>query len=510
MTVREKLGQLLMFGFPGTQLGQEALRLIEEYKAGNVVLFAHNLTDAAQMRSLCEDVRRRIEAACGAAPIISIDQEGGVVARLPQDAVSFPSAMAVAATGDVHNAYEAAFDTARELAALGVNCNLAPVVDVNTNAANPVIGVRAYGSRPQRVSDFAREVIRGHVQAGVMPVAKHFPGHGDTDVDSHLGLPLVKKSMEELKACELVPYRDAIAQDVPAIMAAHILFPALEKEDLPASMSRAILQGLLREEMGFAGLVVSDCLEMGAIQDHYGTPEGFVAALKAGVDLACISHTPALALRALDLAYEAVQDGSLPMERVDEAVERVMRAKRRFACAQAPWQEVGSAAHRDAARRMMAAAITRMDENGPLPAVDERAFFTGCPAYRATFASSAPDDGNTFAQVMAERFHAPFCVTPVQPGPQDIAAVLAATEEGQTVVAGTYNAHLNTGQLALVNALCEGGRRVIAVALRNPYDLPQLSPRAWKLAAFEYTPLSFDAVEQVLRGAPAPGRLQLT
>ena len=361
MTVREKLGQLLMFGFPGTQLGQEALQLIEEYKAGNVVLFAHNLTDAAQMRSLCEDVRRRIEAACGAAPIISIDQEGGVVARLPQDAVSFPSAMAVAATGDVHNAYEAAFDTARELAALGVNCNLAPVVDVNTNAANPVIGVRAYGSRPQRVSDFAREVIRGHVQAGVMPVAKHFPGHGDTDVDSHLGLPLVKKSMEELKACELVPYRDAIAQDVPAIMAAHILFPALEKEDLPASMSRAILQGLLRGEMGFAGLVVSDCLEMGAIQDHYGTPEGFVAALKAGVDLACISHTPSLALRALDLAYEAVRDGSLPMERVDEAVERVMRAKRRFVCAQAPWQEVGSAAHRDAARRMMAAAITRMD-----------------------------------------------------------------------------------------------------------------------------------------------------
>ena len=159
---------------------------------------------------------------------------------------------------------------------------------------------------------------------------------------------------------------------------------------------------------------------------------------------------------------------------------------------------------------MMAAAITRMDENGPLPAVDERAFFTGCPAYRATFVSSAPDDGNTFAQVMAECFHAPFCVTPVQPGPQDIAAVLAATKEGQTVVAGTYNAHLNTGQLALVNALCEGGRRVIAVALRNPYDLPQLSPCAWKLAAFEYTPLSFDAVEQVLRGAPAPGRLQLT
>ena len=183
----------------------------------------------------------------------------------------------------------------RELAALGMNCNLAPVMDVNTNAQNPVIGVRAYGSEPGPASDFALACIRGHVEAGVLPVAKHFPGHGDTSVDSHLGLPRVEKSLDELMDCELVPYRRAIAQGVPAIMAAHILFPALEQENLPASMSPAILQGLLREKLGFTGLIVSDCLEMGAIQDHYGTPEGFVAALKAGLDLACISHTPAKA-----------------------------------------------------------------------------------------------------------------------------------------------------------------------------------------------------------------------
>lgn len=507
MTLREKLGQLIMFGFPGLTPGPEALRLIEEYKAGNIVLFAHNLESAAQTRRLCEELRRRVQDATGVPPILSIDQEGGVVARLTADAVSFPSAMAITATGDVENARKAALYTGRELAALGMNCNLAPVMDVNTNAQNPVIGVRAYGSEPGPASDFALACIRGHVEAGVLPVAKHFPGHGDTSVDSHLGLPRVEKSLDELMDCELVPYRRAIAQGVPAIMAAHILFPALEKENLPASMSPAILQGLLREKLGFTGLIVSDCLEMGAIQDHYGTPEGFVAALKAGLDLACISHTPALALRALDLAYEAVMDGSLPMARVDEAVAHVLAAKQRFADAAAPWEEVGCALHRKAARHIMEQAMTRLDENGVLPPVDEHALFVGCPAYRATFASSAPDDGNTFAQTLAGRFGAAFQVTPVQPAEADIQAVLQATRPGQTVVAGTYNAHLNRGQLALVNALCEAGRKVIAVALRNPYDLPALSEKAWKLAAFEYTPLSFDAVEQVLRGADAPGSL---
>lgn len=507
MTLREKLGQLLMFGFPSTELDSDALRLIQEYKAGNIILFSHNVESPAQMRTLCETLQRHIQAATGIPALIGIDQEGGVVSRMPPNAVSFPSAMAVAATQRAEYARTAALYTARELAALGVNCNLAPVLDINTNAQNPVIGVRAYGSTPQQVTPFALAALDGHLQAGVLPVVKHFPGHGDTAVDSHLGLPCVEKTLDALLHCELVPYIQAIAAGAPAVMAAHILFPAIELSNVPASMSPAILRGLLRETLHFDGLIVSDCFEMGAVQDHYGTPEGFVAALKAGLDLGCISHTPALALRALELAYAAAEDGSLPMARIDDAVQRVLRAKQRFAAATAPWEEVGCAAHREAAQAMMRAAIARVDMGGVLPPVDENAFFIGCPAYRATFASSAPDDGATFAQVLGERFGAPFQVTPVQPAQADIDHAMAATHAGQTVVAGTYNAHLNRAQLALVEALYQGGRRVIAVALRNPYDLPLLSEPIFKLAAFEYTPLSFDAVEQVLRGAPAPGRV---
>lgn len=509
MTTREKLGQLIMFGFPGTEPGPEALRLIREYKAGNVILFSHNLQSPGQMRALCTRLRELILAQTGLPPLLCIDQEGGVVARMPEGAVSFPSAMAVAATGEVENARLAALYTGRELAALGVNCNLAPVLDVNTNPANPVIGVRAYGCRPAEAAPFALAAIQGYLEAGVLPVAKHFPGHGDTAVDSHLGLPRVEKELPELLRCELAPYVQAIRQGVPAIMAAHILYPALEPVGVPASMSPAILTGLLRKHLGFEGLIVSDCFEMGAVQDNYGTPEGFVAALAAGLDLGCISHTPTLALRALELAEEAVENGRLPMARVDEAVARVLACKQRFAGAAAPWGEVGAPEHRAAAEAMMAAAIARLDHNGPLPPVDETAFFVGCPAYRATFASSAPDDGNTFPEVLARRFGACFLVTPVQPGEETVQQALALTHTGQTVVAGTYNAHLNRGQLCLVNALCAAGRRVIAVALRNPYDLPLLGAESWKLAAFEYTPLSFNAVEAVLRGAPAPGEIHL-
>ena len=198
MTIREKLGQLMMFGFPDTQPGPEALRLICEYKAGNVVLFAHNLQSPTQMRQLCSSLRRLIQEQTGLPPFISIDQEGGVVARLPEGAVSFPSAMAVAATGQPENARLAALYTGRELAALGVNCNLAPVLDVNTNPHNPVIGVRSYGCVPVEAAPFAIAAIQGHLQAGVLPVAKHFPGHGDTAMDSHLGLPQVEKTLEQL------------------------------------------------------------------------------------------------------------------------------------------------------------------------------------------------------------------------------------------------------------------------------------------------------------------------
>ncbi len=212
-----------------------------------------------------------------------------MVTRLTDDATNMPGAMAIAATGNPENAYTAGRITAAELQALGIDFDLAPVMDVNSNPQNPVIGVRSYADNPETVARFALRMMQGLLDGGVLCAAKHFPGHGDTSLDSHLSLPTVDKSLAALEAVELVPFKAAISAGIPAIMTSHILFPQLEKDTLPATMSRAIITGLLKESLGFKGLVISDCMEMAAIKQFYGTVEGTIAALVAGVDLVFIS-----------------------------------------------------------------------------------------------------------------------------------------------------------------------------------------------------------------------------
>ena len=280
MDLREQIGQRLVTGFPGTELTEDFRRMVREYKISNVILFRENITDCAQLKQLCGEIQALVRRETGHGAFITADQEGGLVTRLPGDAVNVPGAMAIAATGDPENAYRAGLLTGRELRALGVNFDLAPSVDVNSNPENPVIGARSYGDTPQEVSRYANRMIRGLLDGGVLCSAKHFPGHGDTDTDSHLALPCVDKSMEELERTELLPFREAVRAGVPAVMTTHILFPQLEPEHLPATMSRRIMTGLLREQMGFDGLIVSDCMEMRAIKDHFGTVNGVVAAMQ--------------------------------------------------------------------------------------------------------------------------------------------------------------------------------------------------------------------------------------
>ena len=191
MTLREMIGQKLVVGFPGTELDGEFIRLVEEYKVGNIILFRHNIESEEQLAALCAELRRRICAATGAEPFITIDQEGGVVTRLPDDTTNPPGAMAIAAAGGEENAYEMGYLTGCRLRALGVDFDLAPVMDVNSNPDNPVIGVRSYGDDPAAVARYATAMMKGLTEGGVYASLKHFPGHGDTAVDSHIGLPCI-------------------------------------------------------------------------------------------------------------------------------------------------------------------------------------------------------------------------------------------------------------------------------------------------------------------------------
>ena len=330
MTLKEKIGQRLMTGFPGLEMTEEFRQSVREYKIGNVILFQENVRDRHQLKQLCRDIQDFIRQETGHSAFIAIDQEGGIVTRLKADAVNIPGAMALGATGDPENAYVMGKLIGQELRSLGPNFNFAPSVDVNCNRKNPVIGVRSYGDDPVSVGRFGARAIQGFLEGGVLSTAKHFPGHGDTDLDSHLALPCVDKSMEELERMELIPFRAAVEAGVPAVMTSHILYPQIEPEHIPATMSRRIMTGILREKLGFQGIIVSDCMEMAAIRSHYGISEGTLAAFKAGVDLVEITHHPLWCAEAAVRVLEAAEAGELDMDEMDASVNRILACKARW------------------------------------------------------------------------------------------------------------------------------------------------------------------------------------
>lgn len=502
MTLVQKVGQRLVTGFSGTKLNGAFVKLVQEHKIGNVVLFKENITDNIQLRQLCRDIQALILHETGRPAFITIDQEGGVVSRLEADAAAVPGAMAIAATGKKENAYDAGYITGRELAALGVNFDLAPDMDINTNPSNPVIGVRSYGDTPSMVSEYGVEMIKGLVDAHVLCAAKHFPGHGDTVADSHLGLPVVDKAFTEITQCELKSFEAAIQAGVPAVMVAHILYPALEKEKIPASMSRRIVTGLLKEEMGFSGLVLSDCMMMKAVADNFGTVEGAVAAVKAGVDLVFISHSTDLVAEAAGALVKACEAGEIDLAEMTASVNRILRCKRRnLPLPIINLQEVGGEEHRKAVARMMAEAITEVNvppegrpELGPSP------LFLGCPPLRASNAASPEDYSFNFPMFMARALGGTFRVTSADPGKAEIDAAVRAAQDRSCLIIGTVNGHLQQGQMYLVRALYKTGVPTICVALRNPYDLIYPAKGVYTLAAYDYNPLSLEAVAEVLAG----------
>lgn len=240
------LGQRLAVGFDGYEIPQELRQLAEEYRIGNVILFRRNVHDREQLRKLCSDLTALILRCTGQPPLIMMDEECGSVSRLAAITGATPSAMAIGAAGDLSLARETGRLIGRELRSLGINMNLAPVLDVMINPRNRVIGNRAFGSDPMTVSRMACSYMEGLRSAGILACGKHFPGHGDTGVDSHVGLPCIEKSEDAIRRVELAPFRAAIAQGIPAIMSAHVVFPAFEPAHCPATVSRRVMTGLLR------------------------------------------------------------------------------------------------------------------------------------------------------------------------------------------------------------------------------------------------------------------------
>jgi len=504
MTVRQMLGQKLFFGFHGTELSEEFKTLIREYKIGNVILFLRNVASAQQLRALCAEIQELILEVTGYPAFIVIDQEGGMVSRLPEDAVTVPSAMAISATGNPNNARAAAEITIRQLRGLGVNFNMAPVLDVNSNPANPVIGGRSVGDDPDKVALFGEAAIHAYENTGVYCCGKHFPGHGDTNVDSHIGLPRIEKTLVELEQSELIPFRRCIEAGIPAIMSSHILFPNIEKENVPGTMSRTIITDLLKNRLGFQGLVFSDCLEMDAIQKYYGTANGTVAAIKAGIDLAGISSRMDLMWEAAKAVNDAAERGEFDMDEIRQSVEKILTVKKAVLVAPEP-ELCNLPRDREAVQAMLRSAITLC--GGTPPVLDEDTFFCGCGNTRSSLVGNPDAATASFPEHMAAAFGGGSFVISRDPDEEEIRSVVRNASGYRRIVLGTCNAHLHPGQVKLAQELSKTGQELTIAALRNPYDIPLLPDCACKIAAYDYSVPCFRALEEVFRGGAMTGIL---
>ena len=325
-------------GFEGTEIGDQATRLVQEYQVGGLILYGRNIAGAGQLVTLTNGLKAL--NGDGIPLFLSIDQEGGGVDRMPPEVRRTPGAYCVGQTGSVPAAQSYGDVLAAECAAFGLNLDFAPVLDVWSNPGNTVIGQRAFSADARTVAGLGPAAARRMMDQGIIPAVKHFPGHGDTVVDSHVGLPVVDKSLEELEKTELIPFRAAIQSagtdgQVPAVMVAHILLTQLDPER-PASLSPAVVTGLLREELGFAGAVLTDDLTMGAVTQSYGLGEAAVLAVEAGCDILLVCHGPDSVPAVRTALLEAAASGRITAERLDESVYRILRLKTEYALTNEP------------------------------------------------------------------------------------------------------------------------------------------------------------------------------
>jgi beta-N-acetylhexosaminidase len=328
--IRHEIGQLLIGSLPGITITPELRSLAREFSLGGIILFSRNIEAPEQVAELSGDV----QALAAELPLwVSVDQEGGRVARLKKPFTEWPPMAVLGRSGDTELASRFAAALAAELNAVGITLDYAPVLDIHTNPKNPVIGDRALAEDADAVARLGAAVVRGLQEHGVAACGKHFPGHGDTSVDSHLELPLVEHPPDRIRRVECVPFREAIKAGVAFIMTAHVLVPSLD-EERPATLSPRIVQGMLRDELGFPGVILSDDLEMKAIATSYTVPDAAVQAIAAGCDglLICSGNVDAQAATLEALVY-AVEQNRIPYKRLEDAQKRLRRAKERFLAA---------------------------------------------------------------------------------------------------------------------------------------------------------------------------------
>lgn len=508
MTLEEKVGQMFMVDLYGTALNEPGRLLLEEWKPGAAVLFGSNVGNPENTTRLINEWQTAVIQAGGLPMFITTDQEGGVIARLKDGFTTLPAMMLLTATGDVSLAQRTGETLARELSAVGVNMNLGPVADLYTNLNNPIIGRRSFGSEPERTGQMLAALVRGMQSGGVLATAKHFPGHGDTEHDSHTSMPIVAHNRTELDRIELAPFKWTVAAGVEAVMVAHIWYPAYDPdEQIPASLSYNIVTGVLRQELGFNGLIMTDAIEMDAIDLVYTYPEASIQAILAGVDIIAFgaSLSPQSQIAAMSGVVAAVREGRISEARIDESVRRILDAKGRYGILD--WQPLDPATADQRVNAGQGAALVRdlfnagvtvaYDQVGaiPLNPVEKRVSII-YPANRPAIRSEC------------EAYSASITWLGVgeSPSDDDINRAASVARTSDLAVVFTSNAAFDSAQQALVKALPL--EKTVAVALFSPFDWQAFPGVAAYVTTYSPLDEAVPAACAVLFGAlPARGNL---
>ncbi|HEY4602039.1 MAG TPA: beta-N-acetylhexosaminidase [Cerasibacillus sp.] len=504
-TLREKIAQLMMVGFHGKTPSKQILNLIEKEKIGSVILFARNIGSQDETKALTMQLQQTAKDAQHPFPLlIAIDQENGIVSRLNEENTVFPGNMLLGACDDTDLTYEISRATALELKTLGINMNLAPVLDVNHNPKNPVIGVRSYGEQVDHVSNHGRAFIKGHQDEHVLTSGKHFPGHGNTSVDSHLALPIVDSSREDLFHHEIAPFHTAIKHGLNSVMVNHVYYKAFEEEAVPATLSKTVITDLLREELQFNGVVVTDCLEMKAISDTVTTPEGAVQAIQAGADLLIVSQTYDVQMATLDRIEQAVINGEISVERINQSLERVNRLKQNIKMQKQVTYDQEK--HQTLARKAFQKGVTIRPDAQPLTPLKRTKkvnVFWFMEENESIAEDIRPNEHKMvqpFKMLNWEHVFLPWHM------PTDVPVTQADTH-----IIFTNAQKLSHHHLDFIGELINEHQEIIFVALKSPYVLSDVPESVTQLAVYEPNSFTVDAVLNVILGKEqASGKLPVT
>jgi beta-N-acetylhexosaminidase len=520
MTLEEKVGQLFVQYAYGSSADTKDARnvplygvetpaeVVQKYHLGGVIYFnwtdsandphqIANLSNGLQRAALSQDSKVKVPLT------IATDQEQGVVVRVNPPATQFPGNMALGAGRSVDDARSAARITGEELKAIGINTDFAPVSDVNVNPLNPVIGVRSFSSDPTLAADLASAQVKGYQDdAGISATAKHFPGHGDTDVDSHFGFPVITHTREQWEQIDAPPFKADIAAGIDMIMTAHINFPALDPAGDPATLSKPILTGVLRGELGFKGVIITDSLGMQGVRDKYGDAEVAVRALLAGVDQLLM---PPDMDTAYDAVVAAVKSGRISQQVLNDHVRRVLELKYEKGLVANPYVDtsavdsvVGTPDHLAAADAITnrTATLAKNDDSAlPMAVEGTKVMVTGYGVTtKQTLADALTARG---AQVTVEE-------TGSNPSNATINRAVAAAADQDSVVVTTMKAWSTPQQQKLVEHLLATGKEVIVVAVRDPYDIAYFDDAPTYVATYSYSPVAIEALARVLTGEVKP------